>query len=83
MPRKPSLGPAIIRLERLSDGIDPRLVDDWTNEPLAQPNARPPQDAQDYQDAMNRRKHAMAQRIIDSALHKPEPKPIKPFVRRI
>ena len=46
MPRKPSLGPAIIRLERLSDGIDPRLVDDWTNEPLAQPNARPPQDAQ-------------------------------------
>ena len=43
MPRKAGIGPAILAIERLSDGIDPTAVDDFTNEPLAQPNAKPPQ----------------------------------------
>ena len=43
MPRKPGIGPAILAIERLSDGIDPTAADDFTGEPLAQPHARPVQ----------------------------------------
>ncbi len=44
MPRKPSLGPPIMRIEALSTGIDVLKVDDFNGEPLAQPNARPVSD---------------------------------------
>lgn len=41
MPRKPSLPPPVLKIERLSDGVDPTLRDDFTQEPIKQPNAGP------------------------------------------
>jgi hypothetical protein len=40
MPRKPLPPPPIFRIEGLSDGIDRRLVDDWSGLPL-ETTARP------------------------------------------
>lgn len=37
MPRKPNPPPAIFRIEGMSDGIDRRLVDDFTGEVIPQP----------------------------------------------
>ena len=47
MVRKINPPPAILKIEGLSTGIDPRLVDDFTREPLAQPHAKPPKDIVD------------------------------------
>ena len=47
MVRKINPPPAILKIESLSTGIDPRLVDDFTREPLAQPHAKPPKDIVD------------------------------------
>lgn len=47
MVRKVNPPPAILKIEGLSTGIDPRLMDDFTHEPLAQPYAKPPKDIVD------------------------------------
>lgn len=65
MPRKPSIGPALLAIERLSDGRDPRLVDDFTQEPLAQPHAKAPtiDNAQAHHNRLNEER-AAAQRAM-------------------
>lgn len=65
MPRKPGIGPPILKLELLSSGIDPRLVDDFTLQPIPQPSVKAPsvQSAQDHRDA-NNRDRAAAQRAL-------------------
>ena len=88
MPRKVGPGPAILRIEGLSTGIDPTLVDDWTGKLLAQPNARVPkfQDAQTVRDRLSRAKQnaglellaKVLPQVIDSPVRvghsKPRPK---------
>lgn len=73
MPRKVGLGPAILRIEGLSDGVDYTLRDDWTGEVLPQPQARPPRvdDAFAVRDAFNKRKVEMARALLNG----PKPKP--------
>jgi len=85
MPRKPKSGPPILKIERLSDGIDPTAVDDFTQEPLVQPNAKPPRidDAQAERDRLNRLKASAALQVLESALRAPKPKPQGKLVRRI
>lgn len=84
MARKHKLPPALLKIELLSSGIDPFAVDDLTQEPLPQPNARPPKidNAQAHRDAHNRAKALAGQRILERAS---TPKPIdqRPFKRRI
>lgn len=53
MPRKPNPPPAIFRIEGMSDGIDRRLVDDFSGELLPQP-IRPVVDPQIAIDARKR-----------------------------
>lgn len=70
-----------MRIEGLSTGIDPTSVDDFTQEPLAQPHARPPKidDAQAHRDAMNRAKAEAAQALLVKAGMLPsEPKLMVP-----
>ena len=66
MPRKPKLGPAIIKLERLTDGVDPRIVDEQTGKVLHQPRAKPPKidNAQVYMDAQSRKRVDTALRML-------------------
>lgn len=46
MPRKPGLGPGIMRIEGLSDGreIRPALVDDFTGQPIPQADTALPRE---------------------------------------
>lgn len=44
MPRKPRAPLINLQIERLSDGINPYLKDDWTGKVLPQPDAKPPPD---------------------------------------
>lgn len=57
MPRKPGIGPPILKIEGLSTGADPTLRDDFDGSPLAQPHARPPRidDAIAHRDAQRRK----------------------------
>lgn len=81
MPRKPGLGPPIFKIERLSDGVDIKLIDDFTGLPLPQPDAKPLPGAQELRDAANRAKRA-ANRVLADRLF--GPKPVRePFKRRI
>lgn len=84
MPRKPLAGPPILRLERLSDGLDPRMVDDFTGQPIAQASARVPPD---LHTTRTQRKVENALRVLhasglvaDTALPMREH---KPFIRRL
>ena len=78
MPRKPGIGPPVIKIERLSDGIDPTIVDDRTGEVLHQPNARAPkvQDAQAERDRMNRAKARKGLELLAKVLPQVVSKPI-------
>lgn len=69
MGRKPRQPPPILRLEGLSTGIDPSLVDDFTGEVVPQPHARPPvmDNAQDYRDAQNRVKAEHAKALCEAS----------------
>ena len=82
MPRKPGIGPAILAIERLSDGIDPTAVDDFTGESLAQPHAKPvhgdpkalaAQRSKAQLDSALRVLIASGMVTADSALPKPKP----------
>jgi hypothetical protein len=75
VPRKPSLGPPVLRIENLSTGIDPTLVDDFTGELMPQPNAKVPQSAQEILDALNVAKHRDNQLLLQAAgiVAKPDP----------
>lgn len=42
MPRKPKPPPITLRIERLSDGVDPTARDDFDGSVLPQPNAKRP-----------------------------------------
>lgn len=64
MPRKPNAPPAILKIESLSTGLDPTLVDDFTQEPLAQPNAKVPVAAQEILDDRNATKARIAQVVL-------------------
>lgn len=83
MARKPKAGPPILRIEGLSTGIDPTAVDDFTQEPLAQPLARPPKidDAQAHRDAMNRAKVVIGREVlVKTGMLKGEAKLVPPTV---
>ena len=67
MPRKPSLGPPMLRIEGLSDGIDLRLTDEFNGEVLPQPNARPPMDAKIIQAALKQAKVEAAREVLRAA----------------
>lgn len=66
MPRKVRPGPAIFRLEGLSDGIDRRMVDDFTGQPLER-TVRVIDDPDVARDAA-KRKHAADQRALLAAV---------------
>ncbi len=66
MPRKSSLGPPILRIEGLSDGIDHSLRDDFTGELWPQPEAKVPVAAQEVIDAHNRAKAKAAEGLLQS-----------------
>jgi hypothetical protein len=70
MPRKPKLGPAILKIERMSDGgeIRPVIVDDFTGE-VIEPKLAPmptvaPTPPQDVRDAENRQRADMHRAIV-------------------
>lgn len=92
MPRKPLPSPPIFRLEGLSDGIDRRVVDDFIGLPL-ETEVRPvlllPETVRA---AAERERRVLLRDKLASvgitkhgynAPDKPEPKPIKPFRRRV
>jgi hypothetical protein len=80
MPRKPKPPPAILKVEGLSDGRA-GLVDDFTGEPISEPDAGPRESAVDVQAAGHRQaiadKRAMLQQI---GLIPSEPKLVPPNI---
>lgn len=81
MPRKVGLGPPIFKIERLSDGVDVMQVDDFTGQPIPQPNAKPLPGAQELRDGANRVTRIRLQRIANDLFG---PKPTQtPFKRRL
>jgi hypothetical protein len=54
--RPTKLGPAILRIEGLSDGKDHRMVDDFTGQAIDQPNAKAPLDYDEVVDAKRRQR---------------------------
>lgn len=80
MPRKVKPGPAILRVEGISDGVDRRLVDDFTGEMIPQPDARPPkiQSAQAVRDQYNRErlaeKRALLERVMPERMGRVRPR---------
>jgi hypothetical protein len=75
MPRKPGIGPAILRIEGLSTGKDPLAVDEFDGTPLEQPYAKPPRidNAQAARDAMNRAKREAKRELLQSVGILPKP----------
>lgn len=67
MPRKPQPPPAIFRIEGLSDGIDRRLVDDFTGLPIEQ-TVRVIADPQIAIDAGKREKIANQRALLEAVL---------------
>jgi hypothetical protein len=67
VPRKPSLGPPVLRIENLSTGIDTDMRDDFTGAVLPQPEAKVPQSAQEILDAINVAKHRDNQLLLQAA----------------
>lgn len=89
MPRKPGLGPAILRIELMSTGHEYRPsvgVDDFTGLPIVRVQDTAPvralPSAQELQDAANRTKRMQARTLL-AMLEQPKPKPqAGPFKRR-
>ena len=73
--------PPPLKIENLSTGIDPTLVDDFTGELLPQPEAKPLASAQDLIDQANMAKVAKAKLtlervgILKPTVSVPTPKP--------
>jgi hypothetical protein len=80
MARKVGIGPAIFKIQGLSDGIDQLKVDDFGTGLIPQPNARPPKvdNAQSVRDMNNRAKREAGAKVLQTygLMDKP-PEPAK------
>jgi hypothetical protein len=73
MPRKPSLGPPVLRIEDLSTGLDTSLRDDFTGAVLVQAQAEPRRGTQEIINERDAAKHAENQLLLQAAGIIPKP----------
>jgi hypothetical protein len=69
--------PAILKVELLSSGIDPRLTDDFDGEAIPQPNAKVPPGSEVFARARSAALAAKRTEILRPLLPKPAGKPFK------
>jgi len=89
MPNKPKPGPPVLEIQRLSDGVDSTMIDDFTSELVPQPNARAPaiDSGQGYRDACNQARDQAYRELLQRTgwiapdPPEPEPPPTKGSVR--